>query len=48
LEVPLLSDYITAMTEGFNLKLADVWEPLVKSLGKHQCWQTAVWSYPLS
>jgi len=35
LGVPLLADHIRALTESFDLKLADVGNPLLRQLGRH-------------
>ena len=35
LDVPLFADHISGLTESFDPKLADVWNPLVRQLGRH-------------
>jgi hypothetical protein len=35
LGVPLFADHIRALTASFDSKLVDVWNPLVRQLGRH-------------
>jgi hypothetical protein len=38
LGVPLLADHMRALTAGFDSKLADVGNPLVRQLGRYLSW----------
>jgi hypothetical protein len=37
LDIPFFADHIRALTDSFDSKLADAWNPLVRQIGRHLC-----------